>query len=702
MAFGEKYRLEYKDYFDNSWKVSLYNEGWAGAVTSVIGGINPFEIHYLSNGNDLSQTIIGSEATISIISETNEQFSDIWTSKVKDWLVVASKGGSEMWRGYIDTEEYSEPLLYPPYESVFKCFDGIGVLKTTDLTDTLTFVPHILLKNWIGVILEDTDFQLDYWIAVDILNDKITTRLFDQTYIDYRAFQKKGAEFLDNYTILEYILSALQARIYQDSGKWIIERIYYKSSDSIVFEKYNYQAVHQSQETINKRISLTSSTGSPLCVWEGQTQQLEIIPAWKNYTLKLDNEQRKNILNTTNWDGEFNDGEFLAGFLKYWDKVGTISYSHITGGKTLRISGGQAGVPIANYLKSTEVNVVGDTDNPVLIGLDGASSGYLAFKVYLTLSPDFPYGNPNSGDFYFGLECKFNNSCVSNGQPTWIYPPPLNSIGVTSDTDPTIPCQLGGTNATIYYYTDNGEYWHNTASYSLGGAGRGTAGMSVATSPGTREYSFETKPIYVNQRYLGSMQPTVRLRGHKWDSDTLSTGVEIRNVRLEVIEYVPIGTDIEDIGHTRTITENINEKYTKEPPEINLKFDDRTVRGINKEYNRFNLLYYDGSNYRRSESWFITGNASTGLGLIDNVHRLSIRSQYNKPRRKLSGDLIVDDMTFSSVVEDSDSRRYLPVNFKWNTKTGVRSSEWHELQLQGSITQSGAFDDEAFATAFDI
>ena len=39
---------------------------------------------------------------------------------------------------------------------------------------------------------------------------------------------------------------------------------------------------------------------------------------------------------------------------------------------------------------------------------------------------------------------------------------------------------------------------------------------------------------------------------------------------------------------------------------------------------------------------------------------------------------------------------------EWDSKSGTWNGEWVELQLRGQITQSGAFDDEAFSTAFDI
>ncbi len=86
----------------------------------------PVTIEY----SDFAGTVNGSGAIINLLSQTNMQFLNLFTADIKEYQVVLKKSGSIIWQGYIDTENYNEPLAdLNNYEVQVTANDGLAILN---------------------------------------------------------------------------------------------------------------------------------------------------------------------------------------------------------------------------------------------------------------------------------------------------------------------------------------------------------------------------------------------------------------------------------------------------------------------------------------------------------------------------------------------------------------------------------------------
>ncbi len=93
----------------------------------------------------------GSQATMSLISESVFQFVDLHTDDMRGYLVKFYRSGSLYWVGWLDSELYGEELsAVPPYEVTFKAsdFNIMERLKYLDASenrygDIVPFTTHI-------------------------------------------------------------------------------------------------------------------------------------------------------------------------------------------------------------------------------------------------------------------------------------------------------------------------------------------------------------------------------------------------------------------------------------------------------------------------------------------------------------------------------------------------------------------------------
>jgi hypothetical protein len=106
--YNPLYRLEYTDHNDLPTRVDILERGYTGEVTEVCGDADPFILKYNGSGEINKFTpIIPSEARLTIMSETNFQFRDLFSEDERKYQV-------RYYKDYGNTVSTFTPATLPP------------------------------------------------------------------------------------------------------------------------------------------------------------------------------------------------------------------------------------------------------------------------------------------------------------------------------------------------------------------------------------------------------------------------------------------------------------------------------------------------------------------------------------------------------------------------------------------------------------
>lgn len=231
MAYGTKYRSEFKDRLGLLWRVDIEEDAYGGAVTNLKPTGEPLTFDFLSNSDNIfEEPIHGSTVQIGIYSETDFAWTSLYNYGSLVYRVSIYYGDSYTlyWRGFINSEGYEEPYDGVAYPVVLSASDGLGQLKTmlykyqtTDPDDTYydgrktesQIIYDILAK------INITGFT-EYINLYDIgMSDAVTDSPLDQVRIDVDVFKDMYC-----YEVLTHILVKYNACIRQVGGAMVIYR----------------------------------------------------------------------------------------------------------------------------------------------------------------------------------------------------------------------------------------------------------------------------------------------------------------------------------------------------------------------------------------------------------------------------------------------------------------------------------------------
>src|ERR1700722_15540990 len=120
MSYGLKYTLTFRDSTQISysgalgalWKINIYQNGYSGSSSSVIGTDSPVTLNYKKQ--DLISPLCGSELTLSLMAMSNNQYDEFLTAEPLQYYVdilKSTNNGSSYttyWSGVNTTDTYTE------------------------------------------------------------------------------------------------------------------------------------------------------------------------------------------------------------------------------------------------------------------------------------------------------------------------------------------------------------------------------------------------------------------------------------------------------------------------------------------------------------------------------------------------------------------------------------------------------------------
>jgi len=335
--YGEKYRIEYFDDFDQATRISIFRRGYTGPVIEKYGTDPALTIEWLSQGDHRFKGIKASEATLGTFSETSFELLGLYSSDDRLHRIDVQKGVdfdtlALFWRGYILPDLYQEPYLDAIYAVTIKATDGLADLKGyTFLTPAKTVIEGEMTEmQLVRFCLDKLNVSLPIYCGINIFETTMASGDDDdplvQAIVNSLAFYDEDLKPVDLYALLESILLPYGARIYQSFGAWHIENVA-ELPFSFRRRKFDVDGSFLLSEVHNPLKAITIPEADSRLCWVEGSQLLEPLPANQINTLLQDYGKRSNILP----DGEFAADDFVSNTqLKKWSGTASISRVALT------------------------------------------------------------------------------------------------------------------------------------------------------------------------------------------------------------------------------------------------------------------------------------------------------------------------------------------------------------------------------------
>ncbi|NVN97421.1 hypothetical protein HXX01_04320 [Candidatus Nomurabacteria bacterium] len=148
MSYGLKYYGDFHDRIGDKYTLQILQENYTGTTTEIIYTTDCVKIKYPSINNKFD-AIRGSGIEISLISQTNFEFLNLYTTSMKDYMLLLKDNYSNnLWCGYLNSELYNEPFNYNVnYPVNITGNDGLALLERINYLDNSVIIILVLLVN---------------------------------------------------------------------------------------------------------------------------------------------------------------------------------------------------------------------------------------------------------------------------------------------------------------------------------------------------------------------------------------------------------------------------------------------------------------------------------------------------------------------------------------------------------------------------
>jgi len=319
--YNTLYRLEYDDLSGYITRFDINKKGYTGSIEEVNGGAEPLIYSKPeADSNNIFEPIHSSYVSVTLESDTNFKFRDLYTSDEKQylgkWYKDTGNGFELYWIGFLQPEVFTEPYLPPPYDVTLKFTDGIALLKRKpyipenasfgeDLSGYERYGGSVSIIKILSNILSKTGLTLPYSVAINMYEDSFNSADTDdplkQTYIDQKAFYPDD-EPMDCLTALSEILKPFGARIFQWKGEWKIRRVKEEIA-TYDFRRFSYTGQTSLNGSFNPIINYDSFTESGQRVHAiNNSLNYEVQPSYKKIKINQILGKKESILLNNNFN----------------------------------------------------------------------------------------------------------------------------------------------------------------------------------------------------------------------------------------------------------------------------------------------------------------------------------------------------------------------------------------------------------------
>ena len=283
-------------------------------------GNPPVIISQASQDNPFEGGIIGSEATITLVSKTNFQFEEFFYATNREYHVEIDFDGTNVWNGYVVPDNYREPYIDPPYNVTLNALDGIGDLRNIPYEET----GELDIRNFIEDVVAELNVAYDF---IDyVLN---STTGFEETAATWsdagnvtfskdRFVSESLAGYSTFYDVLDAVCKTFDARFLMDRGYWRWYRPAGQRSTSHAYTHWAKGAGSSTGTEDHKRNITQPNVASVNCFVDG-SQQINILSAFREFVLTHSYDYRNLVWKDFSFD--------YSDITTYWEGLNAFSLS---------------------------------------------------------------------------------------------------------------------------------------------------------------------------------------------------------------------------------------------------------------------------------------------------------------------------------------------------------------------------------------
>jgi len=651
MAYGVKYRVEYKDQVEVLKKIDIEELDYSGSVTDCVPGEDPLEIE-MPALSTVFDPVIALGASIRMISTSNMMFLGLHTSNPKKYRTRIYEGTASdpFWLGYINTEVFNEPYsMLEDYEVSITCNDGFAILERFKYLDGGNKYSGLDTKwSILQKILTVLELPYKYlFFACEHTPDDVSIgsseTLFHQLKVDQANYYDESDEAMTCLEVLKGLLAAYPLQIRWHDGSLYIYDPSMLADASFNAKKFDNTGTFIESVVITRNLDISNND----CEWDSDDQAIDMIAGNSRQKIRFSPYAYEravpytDITDEDNWSGtgvwtkeQHPTKEYI--YTYYLTGISGVS-GFILG--TLGSLSGRKSEPESTpdiYIKGTYGNGANpgnlffqnDTSGIWVSGVSGSSILFKA-KVFVR-TKDWEYDNVLD-DGYIVKGLYFKIAVEVGGKRPYAEDPRSSYTWIES--------------TTLFFYKRVSDQ-----------------GKDIADQWVDVEFQFPWNfpggevvfKVYDDFKAYDDIFKT-------WNDDPLTT--QVKEVRFKDIEWEII--DVEDPGeggrigmdydtaalNDKEYTGKINEDFTEEAPEITLIHAD----GI--DIADRGALYKIDKSY--TSGWRKPGDSTSCL-LVEILLR-TIISQYRDSLIQLSGTLTASNMLtgtgclgFFNTIQDTD------------------------------------------------
>lgn len=213
MAYGLRYRIEYKDRNEVLTQINMYCRDYAGSA-DVRYAHAAFKAEWGDQGEVTTlPQVYGSSVTIYFDAEVDYEYLDIFSADARKTLIEVKKAGVVFGRWFAEPDAWSEPLIAPPYPCELTGYDGLGYLDEVDFIAGGEGNERQTVRQILTDIIDSIGLGLDIVFDID-MQESEGDNFLDVTYDTTQFVDKSKLDVLKQLT--------LGCRVQQRAGKWLI------------------------------------------------------------------------------------------------------------------------------------------------------------------------------------------------------------------------------------------------------------------------------------------------------------------------------------------------------------------------------------------------------------------------------------------------------------------------------------------------
>lgn len=365
MAYGVNYRAEWlaTTRGERHYVVDFLKRDYDGAILPMHLTGECITITYGARDESELQPIKSNEAEITVLcTEDDNRYSELYTLDASMYKVVIYEDGAVIWRGYLATGQYQQPLAKAPYVVRFRANDGLAVLKAMPYLDFngQRYTEDKSVSALIRDLLSPISDSVDVWHYALLYAGQSAPTLDIVSITQDAIYLALGAE-ATYYDVLEAVLKNFGVQLLQQSGGWVV-----RSLDTLA-------------TAVNSSLVKATMLDNPASPGYGISSDavLSFLPPLKKLTVASRGESNIALSDIasqpTNWQASSGYALYVPKLLNYGNAIKISAISNI--GNTVM---GIAALPIRRvYTRSQDTSITltadiysGNTfDNNIHIGV---------------------------------------------------------------------------------------------------------------------------------------------------------------------------------------------------------------------------------------------------------------------------------------------------------------------------------------------